>query len=48
MKNTSAFDLRSSSGVRRGIENKGRKEEDRQEVEAKLFSESKRKFKGTS
>ena len=43
MKNTSAFDIWSSSGVRRGIKIKnkkkeeGRKEEDIQEVEAKQF-----------
>ena len=46
MKNTSAFNLWSSSGVRRGIENDKRrrkKEEDGQEVEADQFLESKSK-----
>ena len=45
MKNTSAFNLWSSSGVRRGIENnkRRRKKEDGQEVEANQFLESKSK-----
>ena len=39
MKNTSAFNLRSSSDVKKK-KKKGRKEEDRQKVEAKQFVES--------
>ena len=36
MKNTKAFDRRSSSGVRRGIENNKKKKEEKKKIDDKL------------